>query len=193
MAAYTSCQGAGWWSLPGARHARSCNLAIDATVAAVADGSRAGLASSPERFRPAGGRALANLDQLLTREPLGAGKCLLAGELVETPPVSGPKFRSAGRRPFQNFRNSGLRLSNFDTSTSLRALFQSDTPHGKPNQMKADVDACQGRHGPYENGMMSMIRCVPRLSQYKGYRSAISTVQPMVPHGRQASTCKDIV
>jgi hypothetical protein len=69
--------------------------------------TRPGLASSPLRFRPAGGKALANFDQLPTRGPLGAGKCLLAGELVETPPVSGPKFRSAGRRPFQNFRNFG--------------------------------------------------------------------------------------
>jgi hypothetical protein len=66
-----------------------------------------GLASSPLRFRPAGGKALDNSDQLPTRGPLGAGKCLLAGGLVETPPVSGPKFRSAGRRPFQNFRNFG--------------------------------------------------------------------------------------
>jgi hypothetical protein len=37
--------------------------------------------------------------------PSGAGKCLLAGELVEAPPVSGPKFRSASRRPFQSFHN----------------------------------------------------------------------------------------
>jgi hypothetical protein len=41
------------------------------------------------------------------RGSLWRGKCLLAGDLVETPPVSGPKFRSAGRRPFQNLRNFG--------------------------------------------------------------------------------------
>jgi hypothetical protein len=38
------------------------------------------------------------------------------------PPVSGPKFRSAGRRPFHSFRNFGPSAVNFDPSTSLRAL-----------------------------------------------------------------------
>jgi hypothetical protein len=63
-----------------------------------------GLASS-QGFRPVGGRALASFDQLLTRGPLWRGKCILAGELVETTPISGPRSRSAGRRPFHKFRN----------------------------------------------------------------------------------------
>jgi hypothetical protein len=39
---------------------------------------------------PAGGRGLANFDQLPTRGPLWLGKCICAGELVEAPPVLGP-------------------------------------------------------------------------------------------------------
>jgi hypothetical protein len=70
-------------------------------------GYPSGLATSSWEFRPAGGRALANFDQLPTRGSVWRGKCILAGDLVETPPVSGPKFRSAGRRPFQNFRKQG--------------------------------------------------------------------------------------
>jgi hypothetical protein len=86
-----------------------------------------GLASSSWRFRPAGGRVLGNFDQLPPRGPLRAAKCILAGEMVETPPVSGPKVRSASRRPFHSFRNfaegpDGPSAVNFDPSTSLRAL-----------------------------------------------------------------------
>jgi hypothetical protein len=60
------------------------------------------LATSSWEFRPSGGRSLAKFDQLPTRGSVWRGKCILAGDLVETPPVSGPKFRSAGRRPFQD-------------------------------------------------------------------------------------------
>jgi hypothetical protein len=52
----------------------------------------------------------------------GAGEGPLAGELVETPPVSGPKFRLLVEDPLKNSECSGLRPSNFDPSTSLRAL-----------------------------------------------------------------------
>jgi hypothetical protein len=66
-----------------------------------------GLATSSCRIRPAGGRALANFDQLPTKGSVWRGKCILAGDLVETPPVSGPNVRSAGRRPFQIIRKKG--------------------------------------------------------------------------------------
>jgi hypothetical protein len=72
-----------------------------------------GLASFPCRFRPAGGRALTNFDLLPTRGPLWLDKCIYAGDLVETPPVSGPKFRSADRRPCRNFRNLGPSAQEF--------------------------------------------------------------------------------
>jgi hypothetical protein len=52
----------------------------------------------------------------------GQAECNLAGDLVEKPPVSGPNFRSAGRRPFQSFHNFGPKAVNFDPSTSLRAV-----------------------------------------------------------------------
>jgi hypothetical protein len=39
--------------------------------------------------------------------PPGAGKCILAGESVEIPPVSASTSRSAGRRPFHKFRYFG--------------------------------------------------------------------------------------
>jgi hypothetical protein len=51
--------------------------------------------------------SLGDFDQLPARGPLGPGKCILAGRLVEMPPFSGPKFRSAGRRPFHKFLNFG--------------------------------------------------------------------------------------
>jgi hypothetical protein len=36
---------------------------------------------------------------------MGAGKCILAGELVKTARIPGSSFRSAGRKPFHNFPN----------------------------------------------------------------------------------------
>jgi hypothetical protein len=50
---------------------------------------------------------LPNFDQLPPRGASWGGKCILAGESVETPPVSASKARSAGRIPFHKFRNFG--------------------------------------------------------------------------------------
>jgi hypothetical protein len=77
-----------------------------------------GLSGLPFSLRQGSQAPLENLDQLVP-PPLkglgqsrpaashGAGKCIVAGTMVETAPVSGPKFRSAGRRPFHNFPNFG--------------------------------------------------------------------------------------
>jgi hypothetical protein len=53
------------------------------------------------KFRPAAHQGLGG----------GGGRGILAGDLVETPPVSGPKLRSAGRRPLQNLRKQGLKVA----------------------------------------------------------------------------------
>jgi hypothetical protein len=88
--------------------------------------------------------ALGDFDQLVEgpwpfstryppRGPPGAGKCILAGELVETTPVSGSKYRPAGRRPFhtlQSFGPSAREIRPFDQLASPGILIYI-IPHEK--------------------------------------------------------------
>jgi hypothetical protein len=73
------------------------------------------------RFRPAGGRALANVGQLPSRGPVWLGKCFLARDLVQTPRFPGPKLEWLVEKP-STILNRGRRPLNFDPSKRLRAL-----------------------------------------------------------------------
>jgi hypothetical protein len=76
----------------------------------------------------------------------GQAECNLAGDLVEKPPVSGPNFRSAGRRPFQSFHNFGPSAREFrpvDELASPAHLTCAYTANGAPAQTPHLHD-----HGP---------------------------------------------
>jgi hypothetical protein len=114
-----------------------------------------GLASSPQEFRPAGRWALADFDGVLlsTRfEGVFRGFPVVP---VERPPRSGPIFRSAGRRPFQNFRKLGPAAPKFRPVDELASPVSSAT-----RQSKRTPSASTSGRIVTQSGMICKKRCM---------------------------------
>jgi hypothetical protein len=105
-------------------------------------------------------KGLAQIHQLPHRGPPGAGKCFPAEELVETPTVSGPNFRSAARRPF--LYTSPV---NFDPSTSLRALMQPAAVIINNQQLGLPRGSvpCSSLHKPWVATAASTLRAIAHI------------------------------
>jgi hypothetical protein len=70
------------------------------------------------------------------------------GELVETPPVSGQTFDQLVESPLKVSEISGLRPSNFDPSTSLRALATMAPSHNQAPVTKCYAAVMQSHRMP---------------------------------------------